>query len=375
MRCFVWKEWMERGIPLEQDRISTRQLGALLWAGLMAPAAELLPAVTLPLAGRAAWLSALAALPVVLLIGWGLARLDLHRGGLAGAVCREMGPWAGKGVLLFYIVWGELLLALRLRLCAQRLLTAGERDGSLWFFLPAAAALVLWMARGKLSAFARAGQVFLAVLLTAAAAVLLLSLPQTKGEHLLPLWWGDLPNAVRAAVPVLGVLGYGMFAGFLVGDLEAARPGRNGWILWSAGGCCLLALSQAVVIGNLGPALAKRLDDPFFALAKSIGVEGAFQRVESIIAAVWTFADLTLMGLLAFAVWRAAAGVIPRLRQKPAVTAAVLTAVVLGVAAFPDGISAERAGRGIALWGNLIAGVGIPALVVLISWVRGNLQD
>ena len=104
---------------MEQDRISTRQLGALLWAGLMAPAAELLPAVTLPLAGRAAWLSALAALPVVLLIGWGLARLDLHRGGLAGTVCREMGPWAGKGVLLFYIVWGELLLALRLRLCAS----------------------------------------------------------------------------------------------------------------------------------------------------------------------------------------------------------------------------------------------------------------
>ena len=145
---------------MKQDRISTRQLGALLWAGLMAPAAELLPAVTLPLAGRAAWLSALAALPVVLLIGWTLTKLDLSRDGLAGAVCRGMGPWAGKGVLLLYMIWGELLLAQRLRLCAQRLLTAGERDGSLWFFLPAAAALVLWMARGKLSAFARAGQFF-----------------------------------------------------------------------------------------------------------------------------------------------------------------------------------------------------------------------
>ena len=156
---------------MKQDRISTRQLGALLWAGLMAPAAELLPAVTLPLAGRAAWLSALAALPVVLLIGWTLTKLDLSRDGLAGAVRRGMGPWAGKGVLLLYMIWGELLLALRLRLCAQRLLTAGERDGSLWFFLPAAAALVLWMARGKLSAFARAGQFFLAVLLIVAAAV------------------------------------------------------------------------------------------------------------------------------------------------------------------------------------------------------------
>ena len=170
---------------MKQDRISTRQLGALLWAGLMAPAAELLPAVTLPLAGRAAWLSALAALPVVLLIGWTLTKLDLSRDGLAGAVCRGMGPWAGKGVLLLYMIWGELLLALRLRLCAQRLLTAGERDGSLWFFLPAAAALVLWMARGKLSAFARAGQLFFLVLAVTGGAILLLSLPQVRAVRLI----------------------------------------------------------------------------------------------------------------------------------------------------------------------------------------------
>ena len=250
-------------------------------------------------------------------------------GGPAEPAAGKVGAGGQRGVL-FYIVWGELLLALRLRLCAQRLLTAGERDGSLWFFLPAAAALVLWMARGKLSAFARAGTGLSGGTAHRGCGCAPPFPASDKGEHLLPLWWGDLPNAARAAVPVLGVLGYGMFAGFLVGDLEAARPGRNGWILWSAGGCCLLALSQAVVIGNLGPALAKRLDDPFFALAKSIGVEGAFQRVESIIAAVWTFADLTLMGLLAFAVWRAAAEVIPRLRQKSAVTTAVLTAVVLG---------------------------------------------
>lgn len=359
---------------MKQDRISTRQLGALLWTGLMAPAAELLPAATLPLAGRAAWLSGLMALPVVLLIGWVLAQLDLRQGGLAGAVCRGLGPWAGKGVLLLYMIWGELLLALRLRLCAQRLLSTGERDGSLWFFLPAAALLVLWMARGKLSAFARAGQIFLAVLLTAAGAVLLLSLPQTEGGHLLPLWWGDLPNAARAAIPVLGVLGYGMFAGFLMGDLEEPHPGQSRWILWSAGGCCLLALSQAVVIGNFGPALARQLDSPFFALAKSVGVEGAFQRVESIVAAVWTFADLALMGLLAVAVWRAAAGVLPGVRQKPTVTAAVMVAAVLGVAAFPDGISAEKAGSGIVMWGNLIAGAGIPMLVLLISGLRGKEQ-
>ena len=39
---------------MDKDCISQTQLCALLWAGLMAPAAELLPAVTLPAAGRGA---------------------------------------------------------------------------------------------------------------------------------------------------------------------------------------------------------------------------------------------------------------------------------------------------------------------------------
>ena len=252
---------------MEEKQISQTQLCALLWAGLMAPAAELLPAVTLPIAGRGAWLSALAALPVLLLLGWGLGRLGLRHGGLAGAIRWGLGSVVGRLVLLLYFIWGELLLALRLRLCAQRLIASGERDGSLWFFLPAAALLVLWMARGKLPAFARAGQVFLAVLLTAAGAVLLLSLPQVRGEHLLPLWWGDALPVLRSTVPLLGVLGYGVFAAFLLGDTEPSpRRGRD-WVLWAGGGCLLLGAEQAVVIGNLGPELARRLNSPFFAPA------------------------------------------------------------------------------------------------------------
>ena len=341
----------------------------------MAPAAELLPAVTLPIAGRGAWLSALAALPVLLLLGWGLGRLGLRHGGLAGAIRWGLGPVLGRLVLLLYFIWGELLLALRLRLCAQRLIASGERDGSLWFFLPAAALLVLWMARGKLPAFARAGQVFLAVLLTAAGAVLLLSLPQVRGEHLLPLWWGDALPVLRSTVPLLGVLGYGVFAAFLLGDTEPSpRRGRD-WVLWAGGGCLLLGAEQAVVIGNLGPELARRLNSPFFALAKSVGVEGAFQRVESIIAALWTFADFTLLGTLAFALWKIGAALFPKAGQKTAVTAALVPGAVLGIAAFPEGVQAAAFGREAALWGNLILGLAVPAAVFLAAWGRGMLRQ
>ena len=295
-----------------------------------------------------------------LLYGWMLAKVSRCSGGLAGAVRQALGPVLGRLALAAFLLWGELLLALRLRLCAQRLIASGERDGSLWFFLPAAALLTLWMARGKLAAFARAGQVFLAVLLTAAGAVLALSLFQSRPEHLLPLWRGDVVPVHRAAVPLLG-------------DTEPAQ--RRDWLLWGGGGCLLLALEQAVVIGNLGPELAQRLSSPFFALAKSVGVEGAFQRVESIIAALWTFADFTLLGTLAFALWKIGAALFPKAGQKPAVTAALVPGAVLGIAAFPEGVQAAAFGREAALWGNLILGLAVPAAVFLAAWGRGMLRQ
>ena len=46
---------------MEQDKISRTQLMALLWAGAMAPAAELFPGLLLPGAGRGAWLAVVLA--------------------------------------------------------------------------------------------------------------------------------------------------------------------------------------------------------------------------------------------------------------------------------------------------------------------------
>lgn len=345
-----------------RQTISQTQLCALLWAALLAPAAELLPAVTLPWAGRGAWLTTLLAFPVLAGVGWLLARAVRGRDGLPQTLLAGFGPIAGRGILLLYMVWGEFLLALRLRLCAQRLLASGERDGSLWFYLPVAALLALWMARGKLAAFARVGQVLLAVVVTAAAVVLGLALFQVRPEHLLSLWWQDALPVAGGTLPVCGVLGWGMFAAFLLGQTEPAKHARRDWLIWSGIGCLLLSLEQLVVIGNLGETLAQRLHSPFFALAKSVGVEGAFQRVESIVSALWIFGDLALLGVILFALWEMARTVWKKAEQKTVVTAAVLPAVIISMAAFPDGVGAEAAGRGIVLVGNLILGISLPVL-------------
>lgn len=97
---------------MKRDEITHTQLTALIWAGVLAPAAELLPALMLPLAGRAAWLTPAWAIPLVLLAGWLLGGLAGERGP-AHTIRAGLGPWAGRGVLAIYLVWCELLLALR----------------------------------------------------------------------------------------------------------------------------------------------------------------------------------------------------------------------------------------------------------------------
>lgn len=353
---------------MEEDKISRTQLAALVWAGTLAPAAELLPAVTLPQAGKGAWLAPVAAIPLVLAAGWLLSRL-----GEGCGLARRLGSsWAGKAVLLIYIVWGELLLTLRLRLCARRLLSSGQRDGALWFFLLAVAGLALWIGRGRLAAFARAGQIFLAILLTAGGVVLLLSLTQIRLERVLPLWTGDLVPVLRSALPAAGTLGWGLWAAFLTDRVKGPeRDGGRRWTFWVVGGCLLLVLSQFVILGSLGATLAGRLDSPFFTLAKSVGVEGAFQRVESVITALWTLADLTMAGLILFSLRAMAAQLCPKVKETHSAAAGLILAAALALTAFPEETALSWS-RDTVLWGNLILGLVVPFLLALLFGVWGG---
>lgn len=349
---------------MESKGISHTQLTALLWAGALAPAAELLPTVVLPEAGRGSWLAPLAAIPLVLCSGWLVGQLADGEG-LASGIRNSLGPVVGRIVLLLYIGWAVLLLALRLRLCAQRLLATGERDGALWIFLLGAAVLVVWMGMGRLPAFARAGQLFLAILLAAGAAVLLLSLSRVELERILPLWREELWGGFRGALSTAGTLGWVFYGGFLLERGGAKRPGRWYWPAWGIGGCALLALAQGIILGNLGTELAGRLDSPFFTLAKSVGVEGAFQRVESVIAAIWTLADLALGVLLLFAIRAMGRPLLPKGKESWVAGGTFLLALGLAFALF-TGRSASEWNRTWVPAGNLLLGILLP--IIMVVW-------
>lgn len=358
---------------MPEDRITLRQLLALTFAALLSPAVQILPGETALRAGEGAWLSALAALPAALAGWWALCAL-LRRGkelrGLPRAACDLLGPAAGRGLCLVYLLWGLFLLAANARLAALRFLTISYRNASLSLFALILLGVAFWLARKPAGALARAGEVFFLALTVGLALTLALGAFQIRAVNLLPVWTEDLPGLASAALPVLGLLGYGVFAACLAGPVEPEEGGRRKALRWGVGLCLTLTALQAVCLGGFGPGLVARLDTPFFMMAKAIGFEGTFQRVESLVIALWVLSDLALLALLTAACDRLARQTFALREGRSAALPVALAAGAGALWLFPDAFFLDDLLNSALLWGNLLLGLVLPAALVVVKLWR-----
>ena len=135
-----------------RDKISTRQWLVMIVTALLMPAIELLPTMTARLAGGAGWLSALGAIPILFGAGWAANGIGQTERTSAGRSLRSI-------IIIMYMLWTLLLLMISLRLSAARLERIYGRTAAA-LCAASVLAVAVWMALGKLSAFARAGEIF-----------------------------------------------------------------------------------------------------------------------------------------------------------------------------------------------------------------------
>lgn len=276
---------------MERDALSLRQMMVLLATALLAPATDLLPALTAQRVGGGGWLATLGALPLLLIALW--AAGGICRG---GGLCRTLGGGPGGILVVLYLGWTLLTLALALRMSGARLAELyGEKPA--FFCVAALLAAAVWMGLGKTAAFARAGEIFYLALAVALAGVLFLAAFQVKGSNF------RLSGSEAAALPTCSAATAGIllnvFPAAVLGSKVTVRThGGRRAVGWTVAFCVAVALLLGAVVGSLGPQLTARLSAPFMIMVQGLGVKGAFQRTEALITALWTLSDLTLAGLL-----------------------------------------------------------------------------
>lgn len=198
---------------MNRDRLTSRQLGRLLWTGMLSPLFLLTPGTLL--SSGAAWLTALLTGPPLCLLALTLRRLARRcpPGGPGELLAERLGR-PGRALSRLCGAWMLFYAGLLLRLGADRFVSAVYPDSPPWLFMAVMTALTLPAARDGLRPLGRCAELFAPVLALVLGAVFAASLALADLSLLrpgpgalvracrdLPVCWGRSPGAHSSASP------------------------------------------------------------------------------------------------------------------------------------------------------------------------------
>lgn len=288
-----------------RDRIEAPQLRALCAMLLLSPALRFCPSACIGAAGRAAWLSAFAALPPLLVYALFLRRfLSLRREGegLAELCARAAGRRAEKPLLLGMALWMCFYAGFVLRAGAERLITTIYPHSGPAVFIVVLGLSVALAALGPARSLARTAGLVRPLLAGALAVILLTALFSAQRDNLLPVTARELRPLLRGSLPAVDVLlGVLILGAFLSGLLPPGGIRPRGGLLWLVGAAGFLCLLNTAILGSFGAELAGRLTRPFFSLVRNLVFFRSVERVEALMVTLWVFPDFLLAASALFA--------------------------------------------------------------------------
>jgi hypothetical protein len=341
------------------------QLMTLLYLALLPMGAELAP--TLGGAGGAAWLAPLlAGIPVLLLLvisfrlSFKTARRDL--GPMFTSAFGRVGGGLCNGV---FLLWAVLLLICNTARCAERLHVA---VGIPPYFSAVILGLAVLMVRGSLAPFARTCAIFALAMFAGLIGITVLAALNLRPEYVLLLTKEEISRVPGVAADMLGCAAVAVYALFLRGEISTRPDDARRSIRWCGALFGSLSLLLLLILGNFGAPLVGAMERPFFQMVASLGLSGAFQRLEALVSSLWLLGDFALLGLLLLVIRRLTAELGGKAagRWSLAVTAAL--AFLGGEALAGQQIFLREGIRQLLPRGNLLVGGLVLGLFFVARW-------
>lgn len=231
------------------------------------------------------------------------------------------------------------------------------------FFAITLLALIFIILSGRFQSFALLSNIFFYVVLLALAAVFLLQIPRIKAANLLPVTQYDLPNIISGVLPTLGIFVYITPLMFLGAECTEERAKFRKYGLYSM--AVLLAAGLvifATTVGVFGKDLTAAMEQPFLMSVKTVGAQGALERLESVFLLLWVVTDLAILVMLLHILLKLI-GLFSGVKN----TQVFKSPLILGVYVLSlFSLLPEAA----VLKINLITGLGIPVAAVMIYRLR-----
>ena len=278
---------------------NSRQLLSLAAVFFLAPALRLVPGSTAATAGRAAWISVLAALPLLLGYAWFLSRLlecRQEEESLAQLILRALGPGPGRAALGIFAFWFILYGGFMLRSGADRIIVTIYPNSSSPIFVLPMGLLGLAAALGAGRTLVRAAKILLPPVIGALVLVLLFASFSVSRENLLPLTIFQTPETLLASLATVDVVVLPLYICLFLPRLRSG--GKSLFLplgLWMLSVVLLLFWLNTDIVGCFGSELTGKLSQPFFVLVRNLVFFRSLERVEALVVTLWIFSDFALI--------------------------------------------------------------------------------
>lgn len=285
-----------------QNAYDRRQLLALCFVSLLAPATRLIPHYSTALAGSASWLAPIFAFPLLLLYIYFISAFLAHRHdgeGLGETVLRAGGSVFGRAVLLF-------AAALQIFFSGFYLISGADRFTSTIYpasgaapFVAVTLLLALVAALGSDKAIVRAARVFAPIISAALIVVLVFAFIDADFSLVRPLSSHDALPLCKGLFPVVDVfVSILVFPAFLEHGCKLEGGRVKAYALWSIPVLLLLSALTAAVVLNYGEHLTAELERPFFTLIRDVTLFRTIERIEALVAALWVVPDFVVLTVM-----------------------------------------------------------------------------
>lgn len=359
---------------MRQARISHQQLAALAFTLHFAAAELVLPANLAKTGQSGGWLAPLAsflvaALPIALMLGL-LARRHPHQA-LGELACHLLGPFFGRALALLVALISTALTALSLRDVAEVIPVA---------ILPATPLLALAVPFTVVAVYgAYCGAEVLARLsvffVLANVVIFLLALATLSGLvhplRLLPLYEHSPLQLFVAAWPPIGWYAESWTFLALAALVDQAHRAGRGLAAGAALATLALMLFTALSLAVFGHQFVADFNFPVYSLFQQITIGEFVERLDVILISIWLLGMIVKTATHLWLAANAAGFALGMANERPLLPALAAVALIL-MALIPNLPWLFLFST--TLWTpfSLSLGLGIPALLLAASWLRGR---
>lgn len=361
----------------DKDKISQRQALFLFISTVFTSAIHFIPSSTVQKAKQAAYLAPLITLAIFILL-----ILLIHKtykkfgdGSILDIICKILGPFIGKIIIILYCLWLTVFLGLFVRYYAERLVSSIFPYTSISIFIIIMLILVAAVLHAGIVTLARMNEIILPIVTIVTYTLIAFILPQIEVRRLTPISYVNFIPIMDASWGVTTVWGYVTYI-FFIGDEinnkeRIAKEGMKVSIfIWIT-----TTLLIAAIVGSLGHSVAIRTPFPFMAAVKLVSVFGILEKIESIVVVVWILTDFITIALFTYINLKAINQLFDLRDVKPFINIYMVFIYILSMYICNSRFELEDFSQRIATPISVLLSLVIPTIVFGIGLIRKSPQN